>query len=228
MLVMLLPVAVQEAEPLGWYTAGEVGQLSGVSGYQVGQWARYGYMQSAWSTRFPRAYAYQDIAEAMVLHYLVANDVPYRSIRLAVREAEGRYGWRWPLSRARLFIIGEHFQSRGPRRTVVVDDLDVVARHPVLGQLDLIEVAEHLRNGGWAARQLGTLRHIEVDPNRHSGTPVIRGTRIPASDVAEMARTADGLTALRRDFALTREEIGDAVRWWDEVSQYQHVRLGKT
>lgn len=173
-----------ETEPVGWYYPDEVGRLAGVSGRQIGQWARHGYMQSAWALRSPRAYAFQDVVEAMVLHYLVSQKVPYRSIRAAVREASKKHGSRWPLSSARLYIVAEHPQARGPRRTVVVNDFDVVKRHQVLGQLDLVEVRRDLDRGGWTARENPGLQHVHVDPAIRGGQPVIRGTRVPVELVA--------------------------------------------
>ncbi len=222
-LVLCYPVtaAILEDDAAGWYSPSEVGRLAGVSGKQVGQWARYGYMQSAWALAAPRAYAYQDIAEAMVLHLLIEKGVPYRSIKKALRAAAQKYDGRWPLSSARLYIVGEHPQRRGPKTTVVVDDFDVVARHNVLGQLDLIEVQRDLERGGWAAREAPNLRYIQVDPGRHSGTPVIRGTRIPVESVAVLALQPEGRQSLKLDYELTDEEIDDAVTWYELVSRYE-------
>lgn len=225
MLVLCYSVSptTLEADPAGWYSPSEVGRLAGVSGKQVGQWARYGYMQSAWALAAPRAYAYQDIAEAMVLHLLIDNGVPYRSIKKALRVAAQKYGRRWPLSSARLYIVDEHPQRRGLKTTVVVDDFDVVARHNVLGQLDLIEVQRDLERGGWAAREEPSLRHIQVDPGRHSGTPVIRGTRIPVESVAVLALQPQGRESLKADYELTDEEIDDALTWYQLVSRYEDL-----
>lgn len=212
---------ILESEPTGWYSPWEVARLAGVSGKQVGQWARYGYMKSTWALSAPRAYAYQDVAEAMVLHFLIEREVPYRSIRRAIAEASKKYGSRWPLSSAQLYIVADHPQRRGRKKTVVVDDYDVVAKHRVLGQLDLIQVRRDLERGGWAARENQELRYIQVDPGRHSGTPVIRGTRIPAEAVAVLATQPDGRVVLKGDYELSDEQINDAVAWYQTVSQYE-------
>jgi uncharacterized protein (DUF433 family)/DNA-binding transcriptional MerR regulator len=209
-----------EAEPAGFYLPGEVGRLAGVSGDQVGQWARYGYMQSAWARRSPRAYAYQDVAEAMVLHYLRDHEVPYPSISKALAEAAVTYGSRWPLSSARLYIVADHPQRKGPKRTVVVDEYDVEANHPVLDHLDLVEVKRDLEHGGWAAREM-KLRYIEVNPEMRSGTPVIRGTRVPAEDVAVLSRQPHGLKTLKADYGITTAQAEDARKWFDRVVRYE-------
>jgi hypothetical protein len=64
-----LQFAVMEAaaQPRGWYLAREVGLLAGVSGEKVGQWARYGYIRSSWSSTIPRVYSFQDVAEAIAV-----------------------------------------------------------------------------------------------------------------------------------------------------------------
>ncbi len=221
-LLLWFPVslATLEADPVGWYRADEVGQLAGVSGDQVGQWARYGYMQSAWAHQAPRAYAFQDVAEAMVLHFLRDHGVPYRSIKKALAEAQKRYGYRWPLSSAHLYVVADHPQAKGAKRTVVVDDYDVVAKHHVLGKLDLIEVKRDLERGGWAARELPSLQYIQVDPAIRSGAPVIRGTRIPAEDVAVLIGQPDGGRLLAEEYGISSEQAEDARQWFELVSRY--------
>lgn len=221
-VLLSYPVGVgqQEAVATGFYLPGEVGQLAGVSGNQIGQWAHYGYMQSEWADSHPRIYAFQDIAEAMVLHYLRDHGVPYPSIRRALDKAREEYGLRWPLSRARLYIVADHPQAEGPKRTVVVDGRDVIADHPVLGSLDLIEVKRDLMRGGWAVRNHPEITRIVVDPDIRSGTPVVKGTRMAAQDVAEIAASPDGRALLRRDYELRNPQIDDAVAWWEIVRSY--------
>src|SRR5688572_7510043 len=67
--------------PVGHYLANEVGRLAGVTGDQIGQWARYGYIRSSQSDDQPRVYSYQDVAEAMAVHQLRDNGVSYEDIR---------------------------------------------------------------------------------------------------------------------------------------------------
>ena len=63
-------------QPRGRYLASEVGQLAGVPGNRIGQWARRGYIRSSWSSETPRIYSFQDAAEAFVVHELEELKLP--------------------------------------------------------------------------------------------------------------------------------------------------------
>jgi uncharacterized protein (DUF433 family) len=207
--------------PRGFYLANEVGRLAGVSGYEIGQWARYGYIRASQSKRgqWPLVYSYQDIAEAMVVHQLRDRDVSYENIQsaLAALRTDEDVG-DWPLTHADLATVGggevvirregEHF--------------DVTGRpwHEVIDVGDLQKIAADLRRGGWAARDVPDLQHIEVDPDRLSGRPTIRGRRLGAKDVAELA-LAGGEAVLTDEYELEPAEIRDAQRWWEAASSYE-------
>ena len=64
------------------------------------------------------------------------------------------------------------------------------------------------------------LQHIEVDPDRLSGRPVIRGTRVFAEQAAKMA-LADQRIALKDGYELADDQINDAVRWFNRVLEYE-------
>ena len=208
--------------PVGYYLAYEVGQLAGVSGDRIGQWARYGYIRSSQSDGPPRIYSYQDVAEAMVVHTLVQDGMPMRSIRSAVQNLREEFG-HWPLQDAPLY-------AESDRRILLMDsgelfeaDATKMQGRGVIYQTverNLKQIAADLRRGGWAARQLPDLEHIEVNPKRLSGRPTIRGHRIPARFVAETARTAGGRDLLRTDFDLEPAQIDDAISWLDSVDAY--------
>src|SRR4051812_23872033 len=93
--------------PRGHYLANEVGALAGVSGDQIGQWARYAYIRSSQSGDVPRIYSYQDVAEAMAVHQLRLNKISYADIRtaLAALRDDPDLG-DWPLSQADLGTAG--------------------------------------------------------------------------------------------------------------------------
>ncbi|HEV2369885.1 MAG TPA: MerR family transcriptional regulator, partial [Acidimicrobiales bacterium] len=174
-------------EPRGHYLAVEAGRLAGVQGTTIGQWARRGYIRSSRAEAPVRIYSFQDVAEAMVVHELVERGVAMRAVKAAVDHLRARAGHDWPLQQAQLLVPE---RGRSGRTIVVAEDgghIDVVAGHPVLAQLDLVAVAGELRRGGWAARDLPGLQHVEVDPDRLSGRPVIRGKRVPAELAARMA-----------------------------------------
>lgn len=202
--------------PRGHYLASEVGQLAGVSGNLVGQWARRQYIRASQSEGVPKVYSYQDAAEAMVVHDLLERGVKYRGIRKAI-DALAEYG-DWPLTHADLWTLaGGH-----GARVVAVEKgatYDVGDRgwQQVVNPEHLTKIRSELRRGGWAVRSIPGLKRIEVDPDRLSGRPVIAGRRIAAQDVAETAEEPNGREALEDGYRLDPEEIEDARNWWREV-----------
>jgi uncharacterized protein (DUF433 family) len=198
-----------------------VGHLVGVPGTTIGQWARRGYIRSSHSAARPRIYCFQDVAEAMIVHELMERGVSLRRIRAVVADLSARLKTPWPLQQAQLYVPARSGR-RGGGGTIVVQAgdqaLDVVAGHPVLAALDLVRLASDLSAGGWAARSL-PIRHIEVNPDRLSGRPVIRNRRVAAELVAELAETTRGVDTLKHDYGLSAQEIEDAQRWWREASR---------
>lgn len=205
--------------PRGHYLAYEAGRLAGVSGDRIGQWARRGYIRSSQSEQAPRVYSYQDVAEAMVVHELLDRKVPLRAIRTAIEHLRVEYG-DWPLTQARLAVgagrvyehrYGEHFDigDHGWQEVLEVDNLQ--------------RIAADLHRGGWAVREIPDLRHIEVDPDRLSGRPAIRGRRVAAEEVAELADAPGGVEILRADYSLDERQVDDAVRWWGAVRRFEHA-----
>lgn len=225
-------MAITELPPRGHYLAREAGRLAGVSGRTIGQWARRGYIRSSQSVGPPRIYSYQDVAEAMVVHALLGAHVDHRAIKQAIESLRTEKGTDWPLSHARLQVPLDHplHDEMGKRkRTVVVRDearnveVDTATGHPVLRDIDLMLIATDLRRGGWAARDLTDIRHIEVDPDRLSGRPAIAGRRVPAEDVARLATRPEGRQILREEYDLHDDEIEDAERWWQAVARYEQA-----
>jgi uncharacterized protein (DUF433 family) len=164
----------------------------------------------------PNVYGFQDVAEAMIVHELVLRGARLAVVKQAIDRARRGSGSGWPLSNAVLYVpMGGS--------TVVLDDglgkEDVRNRAGVL-DVELEPIRDLLRRGGWAARELPDLEHIEVDPDRMSGRPVIRATRVPAEDVGRLAREPDGHRILRSEYGLTEEQIRDGERWWQAVERY--------
>jgi DNA-binding transcriptional MerR regulator len=86
--------------PHGELLAGDAGELVGVSGTTIGQWARRGYIHSSQSEGEPRVYSVEDVAEASVVAQLLARGIRHAEIR-AARERLPSAG-AWPLSEAEL------------------------------------------------------------------------------------------------------------------------------
>jgi DNA-binding transcriptional MerR regulator len=94
-----VPVTI-DARPHGRFLAGEAGELAGVSGTTIGQWARRGLIRSSVSDDDPRVYSVEDVAEAVVVRTLLERGIRHGDLhRLIARLAD--YG-RWPLSEAAL------------------------------------------------------------------------------------------------------------------------------
>jgi uncharacterized protein (DUF433 family)/DNA-binding transcriptional MerR regulator len=205
--------------PRGHYLANEVGQLAGVSGETVGQWARYGYIRASQSEpgEYPHVYSFQDVAEAILVHELLEKHVPAKVLRPVIWRLRERLG-DWPLQRANL----ETVSGQGvPIAALLVregDDRYELGEHGwqlvESMTIDPQRVVSDLTRGGWAVRELPDLRHIEVNPDRLSGRPTIRGRRVAAELVAELADKPDGVEMLREDYDLSEEQIDDARRWW--------------
>jgi uncharacterized protein (DUF433 family) len=212
--------------PRGHYVASEAGGLAGVSGSTIGQWAHYGYIRASQSDpgEYPRLYSFQDIAEAIIVHELLEQKVPLQVLRPVIDALREEFG-DWPLQSVELetlsdegvpiaallvrhgahrFEVGEHGWQR-------VEDLTVNPRR----------VVADLQRGGWAVRELPDLKFIEVNPDRLSGRPVIRGRRVAAEEVAELAETPEGRETLAEDYEITPEQIADAVRWWQVTQDFE-------
>jgi uncharacterized protein (DUF433 family)/DNA-binding transcriptional MerR regulator len=212
--------------PRGHYLAQEVGRLAGVSGSKVGQWAHYGYIRASQSDagEYPRVYSFQDVAEAIIVHELLDQKVPLKALRPVIQELRKRYG-DWPLQHAKLETLtapaisvasllvrdGELRLELGARGWQLVEGATV---NPAKVSIDL-------SRGGWAVRDREDIQHVEIDPDRLSGAPAVRGKRVPIAVVAELAGTIDGEEILRDDYDLKLEEIHDAQSWWELVAEYE-------
>jgi uncharacterized protein (DUF433 family) len=206
-------MADQKSSAIGHYSAADVAKLAGVSPRRIGSWSRYGIIPRV-SAR-PKVYSYADAGEAVLVRYLLDQEIPTKQIRQIVENLREEYG-QWPLAAAPL----EH---AGP--FLVVREGDQIyfsalnTEQKVMGGtlIDLQTVRDALRRGGWVAYK-HPRKHIEVDPDLHSGQPVVRGRRLPTEVVAEVAREKDGLRILREDYELTEDEINDALAYEDDVT----------
>ncbi len=211
---------MQPRQPRGWYLAREAGLLAGVSGDTIGQWARYGYIKSSWSATVPRVYSCQDVAEAIAVHELIDRGVKHGDIRSAIEDLRAEYG-DWPLQIAPIATAG----GRVVRKTTSGEGWAVGRQRGqgILSFIELQEINRWLRSGGWAVRGADDITHIEVDPDRLSGTPTIRDRRLSAEKVALIAALPDGRRVLRIEYDLRSIEISDAVRWYSRVQQFERA-----
>src|SRR4051794_32560129 len=101
--------------PHGRFLAGEAGELVGVSGTTIGQWARRGYIRASRSTRDPHVYSLEDVAEAWVVHALLERGVGHAAVRHTIAALGD--DTRWPLLRAPLATT----DGNGTPRVVLCD-----------------------------------------------------------------------------------------------------------
>ena len=84
----------------GHLSAGEAGELVGVSGTTIGQWARWGYIRASQSAGDPHVYSVEDVGEASIVAELLARGVRHADVRKAIERL--RDLGDWPLSEATL------------------------------------------------------------------------------------------------------------------------------
>lgn len=207
-------MAPAEPTPIGHYTAREVARLAGVSPYRIGSWARYGIILPSVSRR-PNVYSYADAGEAVLAHYLVEQEMRPRQIRGIVHRLRDEHG-PWPLAGAPLYHEGRVVLME--RDDGLYDIVDPDEQKVVIGTLiDLKEIRQALERGGWVAYK-NPREYVEVDPDRHSGDPVVRGRRLTTARVAALASLTDGRRTLKEDFDLSDAEIDDAVDYEEDLA----------
>lgn len=155
------------------------------------------------------------MGEAILAHYLVREGKRPGEVRTIVQKLREEFG-NWPLATADLHHEGKLTVIR---RDGGLFDVAFPDEHKVMSGtfLDLRAIRDALGRGGWVAVD-HPRDHIEVDPDLHSGEPVIRGRRLTTSRVAALAALPDGRQTLRDDFELTDEEIDDAVGYEEDLA----------
>lgn len=109
--------SAEQSLPHGRLLAGEVGELAGVSGTTIGQWARWGYIRSSQSDGDPRVYSVEDVMEAVVVSSLLARGVVHKDVKRAIGGLSAR--GRWPLNEAQ---IATTIDEKRPRIALREDD----------------------------------------------------------------------------------------------------------
>ena len=110
-----------------------MGELAGVTGNTIGQWARWGYIRASQSDGDPHVYSVEDVTEAAMVHALLERGVSHTQVRRAIAHLS-EYG-DWPLSEAPLAV------TDGPRPRIVLRE----------GERRLRAVAARLAADGRAA-----------------------------------------------------------------------------
>jgi uncharacterized protein (DUF433 family)/DNA-binding transcriptional MerR regulator len=214
--------AQEDSLTLGVYLPGRAGALAGVSGNTIGQWARYGLVTpTVYEGRPANLYSYLDVAEAIVVRWLLDQGFAHVEIRGALEEVRSDYP-RWPLLNAPIGIGRQAIGDRGALVTKDTADTYVEVGGSGHGQVVikpalLDTVRDTLAHGGWLAISLD-LRHIEVEPLKLGGQPSLRGRRWTVDHVARLADDEEGVRVLVDDYDLDEVEINEAVAWSDAAA----------
>jgi uncharacterized protein (DUF433 family) len=210
----------------GVYSPGMAGALAGVSGKSIGQWARHKLIQpTVYHGRPANLYSYFDVAEAIVVRWMVSRGITRSDIRYAVHQARDKHP-DWPLLNAplglgRLSVDDRRLLVKQEDTGVYVDATPRGRKRPgqVLIKPTLLDDARGmLAHGGWLAAERG-LRRIEVEPLKLGGAPSLRGRRWTVDQVARLADDAEGREVLERDYGLEPEEIDESVAWMDAAHE---------
>jgi uncharacterized protein (DUF433 family)/DNA-binding transcriptional MerR regulator len=207
----------EDALTLGVYLPHRAGALAGVSGQSIGQWARHGLITpTVYEGRPANLYSYFDVAEAIVVRWLVELGFRHAEIRSALDDVRDEYP-RWPLLNAPLGVGRQSVDDRGVlvRKRQADVYVDVSGRAPgqvVIRPSLLDDARDMLSHGGWLARSLH-LEHIEVDPLKLGGQPSLRDRRWTVDHVARLAADDEGRQILLDSYCLEAVEIDEAVAW---------------
>lgn len=194
------------------------GALAGVSGNRIGQWARYGLIQPSYFEGRPaNLYAFYDVAEAIVVHWLLKRSFKYREIHLVIDRAREEQHPKWPLQRSNLAVAQTAVEDRGTIAMPGEEEswIDLVGRRgdQTIVRPELLEEARLvLRRGGWLADQLH-LSRLEVDPDKLGGAPSLRGRRWPVERVAQIAADEEGRQILVEDYQLDPRDVSESLTW---------------
>jgi uncharacterized protein (DUF433 family) len=205
---------VGNARSIGQYSLLELARLAGVSPRRVARWHAMGAFPA--TGRLPHTFSYADAAEAVLAHYLVDEGLRPGEVARLVENLRDRFG-DWPLGTAPLEHEGRLVVLREDG-SLYVDTLHRPEQRVIEATLDLRKVRDALAHGGWVA--LRKLREsIEVDPERLSGMPTVRGRRLPTVVVAEVARELDGRDILREEYGLSPQEIEETLSYEEDVQK---------
>lgn len=204
-------------ENIGVYTPRRAGALAGISGQTIGQWARYGLVKPTVYEGRPRnLYSYFDVAEAIVVRWLLEEGFKHAHVRAAISSVWEEHP-DWPLLNAPLGIGRQSVHDRGQLvREVqphVYVDVSGTAPEQVVIRPTLLDAArDMLRHGGWLADVLA-LERIEVSPLKLGGQPSLRGRRWTVDHVARLGADEEGRDILVSQYGLDPAEVDEALAW---------------
>jgi uncharacterized protein (DUF433 family) len=205
-------VNTESPSAVGEYTTWELARLAGSPPKRVSRWHQMGVFPA--TGRVPGTFSYADAAESILAHYLIDVGLRPGEVAKLVENLRERYG-NWPLSNAPLEHEGRLVVVREDG-DVYLDVLHHLDQRVIEATLDLRKVRDALAHGGWVALK-NRREAIEVDPEKLSGLPTVRGRRLTTLIVADVAAEPDGLETLRTEYGLSRQEIDETVAYESDV-----------
>jgi uncharacterized protein (DUF433 family) len=164
--------------------------------------------------------SWTNLAEAHVLSALRRyHKVSMANIRRALGYVKRQYGWKHPL-------IEAGFKTDGVN--LFVEEVGALVNVSEQGQVAIREsLSAYLERLDWAkGDKLATSlfpfvrqhdpsepKLVLIDPRRSFGRPVIVGTTIPTSAVADRFFAGDSPEHLAKDFRLTEDQVLEAIRY---------------
>ena len=164
-------------------------------------------------------YAFNDVAEAIVVHWLVDKSFSYDAIHNAIDYARRSHP-TWALIRAPVGVASAVEGDRGVIAQRVAGeyvDIGGSGEQGVLRPEMFERASDMLRAGGWIANELG-LSRIEVDPTKLGGAPSLRGHRWPVERVARIAADEPGRSILVTDYGLDDRDVEESLRWTEAAA----------
>jgi len=176
-----------------------------------------------------RRLSFFDLAEAQVLRAAVERKVPLQQIRRGLEFLRERHPEQRPLLHYDFLTDGKFLLVSG--MVGKKPGTDIVVNASTHGQLEWMELLkdhlqllrgfdEHFKLLGWDNKKKPntifpkTGGHVvSITSGVYSGRPVVEGTRIPTTIIAERYKAGETIKELARDYHLSKEKIEAAISY---------------
>lgn len=165
----------------------------------------------------PPLLSFWNLVEAYVLAGLRRRHrVPFQRVRKALRFVERELDTARPLIEQQFMTDGLDLFFEEYGRLINASRAGQTAMRSLL-EASLERVARDPRGLAqrlfpWS-REPREPREVEIDPRRAFGKLVVAGTGIPTAIIADRLRAGDSLAHLAKDYKLTLDQVGAALRW---------------
>lgn len=166
----------------------------------------------------PPILSFTNLVEAHVLDAIRRqHQIPLDKIRLAMKYLQEQFGSEHPLADYRLETDGLDLFVREYGRLINITRSGQIAIKEFLeGYLKRIErnsVGEAVRLYPFTRkRTIDEPRLVVIDPSVSFGRPVLSGTGVPTSAIAERYKAGESVPQLAHDYGRSTEEIEEAIR----------------